>query len=420
MVFYPMYLQFELNKLNSRFNGTVMKAASRTISNGTSGQFQEYAYEFLSGMSLIISLVDDAILSMNDDRAYELYLNETRELYLELLLDRIAFIYIACEKKDFYIQYANEYWKATQEHILKIWRSIEQSPGTTKPEGVFIKVFDDLFNTTIKKFPDVMQKNLSDFHNLHRASKYRPLDSYPYIMPDPTYSKENRWNDDGVAFLYLSYDNDNKSYQNVTMAQKTCFEETRFSEGQSIAVCKFQSSRNDARILDFTHKDLELNDLFIDLKTPPANIKQETMQEIIKNPSLFNRLTKLAIKQDQPAFFNEIQKIHKKLSHDKQIKDYVMQRTPLLILGNICDAIFYAVDKISDPTLEAYISFRKFSKYLMSKGIDGVAYRSTRMDMLGLNGYCLTLFDPKDARPVMGSMEAYKYDSGTYELLKKY
>lgn len=46
------------------------------------------------------------------------------------------------------------------------------------------------------------------------------------------------------------------------------------------------------------------------------------------------------------------------------------------------------MDKEDDPKLEAYFPFRAFSRYLMAKGFGGVAYRSTRMALIGLQGKC--------------------------------
>ena len=60
---------------------------------------------------------------------------------------------------------------------------------------------------------------------MYRASRYQVFDNYKYIMPDPAYCHDNRWNDDGVAYLYLSYDNENKECQGIKQAKKTCFEE---------------------------------------------------------------------------------------------------------------------------------------------------------------------------------------------------
>ena len=68
----------------------------------------------------------------------------------------------------------------------------------------------------------------------------------------------------------------------------------------------------------------------------------------------------------------------KQIGISEELEHKVKNMLFLTILGNICDSIFYAVDKETDPDLEAYIPFRKFSKYLMKIGFGGVAFRSTR------------------------------------------
>ena len=118
--------------------------------------------------------------------------------------------YYHLEDGDFASIYANEYWKVTQANILKIWKSIDFSSESSELEGKFMDIFEDLINSTIKQMPTFTEKKLGDFTNLHRASTYCPYDSYKYIMPDPKYCKDNRWNDDGKAYLYLSYDNHDK------------------------------------------------------------------------------------------------------------------------------------------------------------------------------------------------------------------
>lgn len=87
---------------------------------------------------------------------------------------------------------------------------------------------------------------------------------------------------------------------------------------------------------------------------------------------------------------------------------------------NICDSIFYAVDREDDPNLEAYIPFRAFSRYLISQGFGGVAYRSTRMALIGLKEKCITLFNPEDAIYIDGEMEVYEYHKDGCNLITRY
>ena len=52
--------------------------------------------------------------------------------------------------------------------------------------------------------------------------------------------------------------------------------------------------------------------------------------------------------------------------------------------------------------------------------VGGVAYRSTRMALTGLQGKCLTLFNVEDATYVEGEMEVYEYYNDSCNFIKKY
>lgn len=124
--------------------------------------------------------------------------------------------------------------------------------------------------------------------------------------------------------------------------------------------------------------------------------------------------------KDKESFRTELNRIQKKLGLDREMHQKVQLQLSKILIGNICDSIFYAVDKEDDPKLEAYIPFRAFSRYLIAKGFGGVAYRSTRMALIGLQGKCLTLFNPEDAIYVDGEMEVYEYHEDGCQFVKKY
>lgn len=118
---------------------------------------------------------------------------------------------------------------------------------------------------------------------------------------------------------------------------------------------------------------------------------------------------------------DELEKIQKKLGVDVKMHRDVQWWLSVILTGNIFDAIFYAVDKKDNPKLEAYISFRVFSRYLIANGFGGVVYQSTRMQKIGLQGKCLTLFDKEDATFVDGEMEVYRYyqDKCEFKFIRK-
>lgn len=67
-------------------------------------------------------------------------------------------------------------------------------------------------------------------------------------MPDSQYVKDNRWNDDGVAFLYLSYDNMNCG--EIKQAKRNCLEEIRARDGEELSACRFKAVHRKTQILD--------------------------------------------------------------------------------------------------------------------------------------------------------------------------
>lgn len=124
--------------------------------------------------------------------------------------------------------------------------------------------------------------------------------------------------------------------------------------------------------------------------------------------------------KDEESFRAELERIQKKLGLDREIHRQVQLRLSKILIGNICDSIFYAVNKEDDPKLEAYIPFRAFSRYLMAKGFGGVVYRSTRMTLIGLQGKCVTLFNVEDATYIDGEMEVYEYQQNGCKFITKY
>lgn len=144
------------------------------------------------------------------------------------------------------------------------------------------------------------------------------------------------------------------------------------------------------------------------------------MNVIQKKAKLLNRMKGYANEGNVDAFYSELDRIQNKLGMDERTHTQVQLQLSKILIGNICDAIFYSVDKEDDPALEAYISFRAFSRYLINKGFSGVAYRSTRMSKIGLKGKCLTLFNVGDATYIDGEMEVYEYHKSGCDLIKKY
>lgn len=148
---------------------------------------------------------------------------------------------------------------------------------------------------------------------------------------------------------------------------------------------------------------------------------KDMMWEVIQNkPKLQKRMLEYAKAGNEKAFAEELDKIQRKMGLELKMHHDIQLQLSKILIGNICDAIFYAVDREDDPELESYIPFRAFSRYLIAKGFGGVAYRSTRMGKIGLQGKCLTLFDKNDATFIKGEMEVYEYHKDGCKFVKKY
>lgn len=419
-LFSKMALVIEENRLKDRFNGTVAKAIGEVLEKETPEKYMEFIFNVLKQFNDIVKLMDEIIGYDRNDSEWKIYDEEMHERYINILLGQLNLLFIRFGKTNFLQKFSDTYWKQNQNFILQLWRKLPEGESVTSNEASFIKLFEDFFSETIKTFPDFIVKQLKDFQNLYRASRYEVYDNYKYIMPDPKYCYDNRWNDDGVAFLYLSYDNENQTCQGIHRAQKTCFEEIRAKDGQEIAICRFRSVHNRIKILDLSFDDIDYEKEIGQLDELEVASKEKIMKVIQTDSKLQKRMIGYAKLNNEKAFDDEIEKIEEKIGLKAEMRERVQLQLSKVLIGNICDAIFYAVDKEDDPELEAYIPFRAFSRYLIANGFGGVAYRSTRMEKIGLRGKCLTLFDKNDAMYVDGEMEVYQYYQDGCKFIKKY
>lgn len=415
-----MYLAIERNRLKDRFEGTVTTAILEILDKETNEEHLESICRVLNKFNDVIKLVDESTGLKRDDEEWKTYEEESHEMYINILLQQLNNLYIRFGKLRFLNDFSDVYWKHNQMFILKLWRELPKGESVASNEASFIKLFEDFFSTTIKAFPDFIVKQLKEFQHIYRASGYEVYDNYKYIMPNPAFCHDNRWNDDGVAFLYLAYDDQGMDYQNIKLAQKTCFEELRAKEGQTLAVCKFKAVHRRIKILDLSFDGIDYEGELEGLNKLETTYK-DMMWEVIQNkPKLRNRMLEYAKAGNEKAFAEELDKIQRKMGLELKMHHDIQLQLSKILIGNICDAIFYAVDREDDRGLEAYIPFRAFSRYLIAKGFGGVAYRSTRMGKIGLQGKCLTLFDKNDATFIEGEMEVYEYHKDGCKFIRKY
>lgn len=404
-------LVIELNKFCQRFDGFVAKSIRSTLLEEEDDSYKNVALVTIRSINQVVALFDGWLDGCHFDEVDGWFLNKT--------IDMLHGYSVIVKKENFYTKYSVNYWKQMHCYILDIWRN--SSFDDAEKDDLFIKIFSDILGNAIKDYPDFCNKKLGDFHNIYRAIGFEVYNAYSFIMPDPQYCKNNRWNDDGVAFLYLAYDDAGESYQNIKLGEKTCFEERRSKNGEEVAVCQFQSVNDGVRILNLAYQDIDYDALFMELNSTVIPTKNEVLSLVDEKTKVQKKLMQYTNSGREDLVKKELSKLMKQIGISEELEHKVKNMLFLTILGNICDSIFYAVDKETDPDLEAYIPFRKFSKYLMKIGFGGVAFRSTRMELCGLSGTNLVLFNPTDAKAVPGSMKVYRYhDDEPCELLKVY
>lgn len=179
---------------------------------------------------------------------------------------------------------------------------------------------------------------------------------------------------------------DEEKCQNLERAQKTCFEEVRAKEGEMLSVCKFKVLHRRVKILDLSFDGIDFDEQLMELERFKDDYEERIKLLINDNSKVKNKLEMYAKNEDMDGFKKELNRIEKKIGIDRKMNSQIQLQISKILVGNICDSIFYAVDKEDDPALEAYVPFRVFSKYLINKGFGGVAYRSTRMALAGLQG----------------------------------
>ena len=149
----------------------------------------------------------------------------------------------------------------------------------------------------------------------------------------------------------MSYDNENKECQGIKQAKKTCFEELRGKEGEQLSVCKFKAIHKRVKILDLSYDGIDYEEQLQELGTSEENYKERILQTVQENSKLYNRMKAYAQNGNKEAFNKELDRLQKQAGLDREIHDKVQLQLSKILIGNICDSIFYAVDKEDDPCL---------------------------------------------------------------------
>lgn len=99
-MFYPMYLQMELNKYNTRFDCNIMKVLSSIIAKSKNSDFQEQMYNSLYELYKFIKLFD-SFFKFPDNKLCHKIKEELNTKYLSAVWFMASATYYHLEDGDF-------------------------------------------------------------------------------------------------------------------------------------------------------------------------------------------------------------------------------------------------------------------------------------------------------------------------------
>jgi len=351
--------------------------------------------------------------------------NDFSESQKALMIDNFFELYLKyLQRYSYFIGdvdsiFKDTYRKNLQCQIFNHWSSMVEKKSDTVLEKNFLEVFDDIHESCISKYESIFVKRLGDLKNLYRAQRGKHFDNYERMIPKEEYVKnKNRWNPEGVAFMYLGFDEEIKQYDEViNFIEKTCFEELRLKKAEYVSICEFKPVKSEGKIINLCYEDISYEEIERKSEEFMNMITKVEINELLTNKKYHEEIINSMKKEEV------IKKIIEKEFKEKQVRSIIRKETEIylanLIMKSIDEAVFLPVDIKEDPELKAYVPFHYLANYLISKGYSGILYRSTRMNKIGLKGKNLVLFNKEDVTYVHDSMNVYYYDGRKYKKVFK-
>lgn len=266
-------------------------------------------------------------------------------------------------------------------------------------DKAFIDIFDDVFSKCIDQYDDVFFHTLSDSDVLCRVVPEWGWDESRFI-PWDNIDNMNRWNPPGKTYLYLSFDESERKYNDeLSVSEYICLEEYRAEKDNKYSFCYFKPIKK-GRILDLSYNDVELWKIEMALDR-----YQEIVKDLFVNSTLSDQAELKKMGTTKRSVKRYIKKNVDETIIDRSIIEKAIAKTYLKM---VCNTIYKKVDEDDNAGKEkAYKSFHILAGYLESKGITGIIYPCTRTKkIIGKN---LVLFNRYDAVPIKDSIREIIY-----------
>lgn len=266
-------------------------------------------------------------------------------------------------------------------------------------DKAFIDIFDDVFSKCIDQYDDVFFHTLSDSDVLCRVVPEWGWDESRFI-PWDNIDNMNRWNPPGKTYLYLSFDESERKYNDeLSVSEYICLEEYRAEKDNKYSFCYFKPIKK-GRILDLSYNDVELWKIEMALDR-----YQEIVKDLFVNSTFSDQAELKKMGTTKRSVKRYIKKNVDETIIDRSIIEKAIAKTYLKM---VCNTIYKKVDEDDNAGKEkAYKSFHILAGYLESKGITGIIYPCTRTKkIIGKN---LVLFNRYDAVPIKDSIREIIY-----------
>jgi len=422
--YYSFDLIFESNKIKNRFKDNSLDIVIDIMSSFQHPEVRRRFASVLGEMYDIVKFFDGLFGEIFKDKsAFEEYSDQLKDNIVPKIQDYSAVLLFEMGYS-FYDWYDHLYWERTQKLVKDLWKSMPDGEPVVGAEKGFRDLFDDFHDNVIEKHSEKFVKSLKNIGTMYRARSWDLSENYEYMITPEEHAKENRWNPDGVAFMYLACgDPEDKFDEMINSPQKTCFEEIRLKNNTKVVICEFQPINKNAKLINLYFEDENPSEIARNFHELPKEIKERGINSLMDDDKFILKMNEMVkTSKDRRDFENkskeEILFAIRNSGINNHIFKVVNERLGKLFLTIIDKTIFEPVDKVDDPELKAYIPFRFFSNYLIEKGYDGIIYRSTRMNKIGLSGKNVVLFDNSYATFKLGSMRKYFHKDGSYTELK--
>lgn len=266
-------------------------------------------------------------------------------------------------------------------------------------DKAFIDIFDDVFSKCIDQYDDVFFHALSDSDVLCRVVPEWGWDESRFI-PWDNIDNMNRWNPPGKTYLYLSFDESERKYNDeLSVSEYICLEEYRAEKDNKYSFCHFKPIKK-GRIRDLSYNDVELWKIEMALDR-----YQEIVKDLFVNSTLSDQAELKKMGTTKRSVKRYIKKNVDETIIDRSIIEKAIAKTYLKM---VCNTIYKKVDEDDNAGKEkAYKSFHILAGYLESKEITGIIYPCTRIKkIIGKN---LVLFNRYDAVPIKDSIREIIY-----------